>query len=285
MASCLPTPAVLHSMKKAGTAVRKSKLATPAEFSVLKTQLTSLAEFLQTNVNNISELQKKWKELNYAINKMTDNFATLYPDTDSVKPAARKAVVGAKKSLDNSSSIESKNGSVGQLLAEVKAYLVEITSLSAVYKKVEDHKVEFEMYRNKLESLNEGKKKDYEKIERNEGKLEAARLNYESALEQGVARMQDVYSNREPVLHSSIVAFWLAQGGHLEQMQKDYVDSIDYAKCHEGALLELDIKKLIHNRKTATPGSSMTVTPVSPPSEISAASTAPSAPPAPLPTA
>jgi len=233
----------LHSVKKAAANMKASSMPENAEFTSLKAQLDGLYKFLETNNNNIAELGSKWTALANDTKKMTENYASLYPETDAVKPAAKEASSAAAKSAGRAAGIESGE-KVGTIVKTIKKYLTELSALNPEYAKLADAKVEYEMYKSKTEGLEGAKKKDAEKIERNQGKTEAAKISYEGSLDSTVVRMKALWAKRGPVLKASLTAFWLAQSGHVAQLTEDLAVPTKFAADNEAAMVKLDISAI-----------------------------------------
>lgn len=243
----------MHKLKKlfhtvAPTTSADGAVAHDAVCEDLKNKLEMVHVALINTEAIINSTEKAWKEIISAEVKVGESLATRYPDPDDVRDTAKMFNESFHEMQKEMRTRSDKEVDYHTIAKKVTAYLAQIKAMSAEYKRLEDARVEYEMYNQKLVTLQKehdkkGEKLD-EKLHRNEDKHANAKQAYESVLNDVVTKQQNLLHKQEEAYRAAFTAYFLLQAHMLDAMDKHGKPVYAYGAKHEQELLDFQFQNL-----------------------------------------
>ncbi|CDF38504.1 unnamed protein product [Chondrus crispus] len=155
---------------------------------------------------------KAWVSLASTHKSFAELVDTESPIEGPLHEATTGTVTAARQFHGDASAEPSIGDNTAKMLGHIKAYLAEIESVEADFKKVETLYTETQRYEKKVGKLS-SKEKDGKAVrkKRNLDKLEGARSAQQSAIDGSLERMGKTSAKFEAVMQCSQTAFWLRQ--------------------------------------------------------------------------
>ncbi|KAA8494606.1 hypothetical protein FVE85_2847 [Porphyridium purpureum] len=199
-------------------------------------KLKMTKDALKPTQAQVKEAEKNWKGVFTTMETTFASMVSSYPDDDSVKQMAKTVAKESSDAQRNASNAQLNSQSYNKAASNLDAYLAEITKLDAEYKKLEDLRVDYEMYAGKVHGL-EGKaekkggpdEKSGDKINRNHEKLDSAKKAYQEKIEFVAARQEELLGQQEDAFRIAYSAIFYAHALFLDTMDKSFVETFDHA--------------------------------------------------------
>jgi len=232
----------MHKLKKlvhkAGPTQKEGQIPKDAECEDLKHKLEIFSSALHTSAMTMKRTEANWKDIFNTEYKTMEELSQRYPDPDSVRDTSKMYAEAATRMQSEFSARSAADVEYNQLVQKVNHTVAQIKALDPFYKQLEDFRVEYEMYNQKFSALDVAKEKKQsekmdDKVSRNAEKLEKAKTDYETKLNEVVGMQRKLWSSREPAYRAAYTAYFLLQAHMMDIMDKHSQGIYKYATSHE----------------------------------------------------
>lgn len=224
---------MLHSIKrKTFGRVTSKHQPVNAEFDTLSNNLENVQKALTAALDDIDTSDKAWKAVVSNTNEFSSRLHTLYPQDDDVRALFKASLDVQDKIAPEIESVKDAKSKVKSIERMVRAYLIEIKTLTEEYSKVEKARRDYSLYQSKANKLSKKAQGDSDRQSKNLDKLEASKATYNSILLGAVHRMTSTFEKSPTMFRATFVAYWLYQSRFSGVISTNFARSFEYANTH-----------------------------------------------------
>jgi len=244
-------PREMHSIKRLAHKAGKGKDdSTVPKDAVLEDQAAKLEEIyvsLKTTTETIKKTEKNWSMIFDAEAKSMEQAQAKYPEDDDVKAGAKLFASCCEEMKKQYLKTAHTHQEYNTVLKNVDKYLEQIKALQPDYKQLETDRVDYEMYVEKADGLEEaiekGKNKS-EKFDRNVAKRDAAKEKYETKLAEVKAKQAGVYKMRVAAFKAAFTAYFYLQALMADTMDGKGEPIYHWAEEHANQISDTSFQRL-----------------------------------------
>lgn len=213
-----------HATKKrlAKTATSKKTIESgvSAEFTNLRTQLSSIGTAVKSLITRIGTARDSWLAVAKEQAEFADTVVAAVSTDGELRSHAKEVQAALHQLQQKLLATEGINSPHRKISAVLEGYLKNVQDVDADGSLVETGYSEVLRYQKKVERLQKKGGKRQTQLQRNLEKLTVARNAYQAKLDDNVARMKEVVGKHEVVVQCAHHAFWIAQQGYFKAVDE-----------------------------------------------------------------
>lgn len=226
---------------------RREKHIDP-EFLKVRTQLANVATALEACLKGLESVSADYNRLFKGVSTFANDFYSLYPSEDGVRRLGKATVVSSEALLSevSSRSLDApETVSIHVIDRQIRAYLQEIRTMQAEFKKIATAKSEADSAQARVERMDaRNRPVDEDKRAWLYDQADERRAVYETMLQALTNRLASTYNKHSQVFQAAWTAYMLRLEDGKRMLEKHMRSHRTFAKRLEKDVVRMQLGKL-----------------------------------------